>query len=40
MALGAAAFAVPPGWAPSLLALGFGGVHVALGAVVVRYHGG
>lgn len=40
MGLGTATFAAPPGWAPALLALGFGGIHLVLGAIVIRNHGG
>ncbi len=39
MGLGAVTLAAPP-WATALLALGFGGVHLALGAIIVRDHGG
>lgn len=40
MGLGAATLWLPPGSAPIVLALGFGGIHLALGAVIVRHHGG
>jgi hypothetical protein len=40
MALGAATLALPPGSAPVMLALGFGGIHLILGEVVRRDHGG
>ncbi len=40
MGLGTLALAIPPGWALPLLSLGFGGVHLLLGAVVWRNHGG
>jgi hypothetical protein len=40
MGLGTATFAAPPEWAPALLALGFGGIHLALGAIIMRHHGG
>jgi len=40
MLLGAAAFAVPAEWAIAPLALGFGGLHIVLGYVVWRHHGG
>jgi hypothetical protein len=40
MALGAIALALPAGSAPLALALGFGGIHVALGEIVRRRHGG
>ena len=40
MGLGTVTFAAPPAWAPALLALGFGGIHLLLGAIVMRDHGG
>jgi hypothetical protein len=40
MGLGAATLWLPPGSAHVVLALGFGGVHLALGATIVRNHGG
>lgn len=40
MGLGTVTFAAPPAWAPALLAVGFGGIHLALGALVIRDHGG
>jgi hypothetical protein len=40
MALGTAALWLPPGSAHIVLALGFGGIHVALGTTIVRHHGG
>jgi hypothetical protein len=40
MLLGAVAFALPAQWSALPLALGFGLVHVALGCVVLRRHGG
>lgn len=40
MGLGTVALGLPSAWAPGILALGFGGIHVALGAVIVRKHGG
>ncbi len=40
MGLGTLALATPPGWALPLLSLGFGGVHLLLGTVVWRNHGG
>ena len=40
MALGAATLLLPPGSAPVMLALGFGGIHLLLGEVVRRDHGG
>jgi len=38
--LGAVTLTAPAGWTPALLGLGFGGIHLALGAIVVRRHGG
>ncbi|HVY64974.1 MAG TPA: hypothetical protein VHH11_09160 [Gammaproteobacteria bacterium] len=40
MALGAATLWLPPGSAHVVLALGFGGIHLALGAAILRHHGG
>jgi len=40
MALGTATLWLPPGSAQVVLALGFGGIHLALGAAIVRRHGG
>ena len=40
MALGTATLWLPPGSANVVLALGFGGIHLALGAAIVRRHGG
>jgi hypothetical protein len=40
MGLGAATLWLPPGSAHIVLALGFGGIHLALGATIVRHHGG
>ena len=40
MALGTATLWLPPGSAHVVLALGFGGIHLALGAAIVRRHGG
>jgi hypothetical protein len=40
MALGTATLWLPPGSAQIVLALGFGAVHLVLGAAIVRYHGG
>jgi hypothetical protein len=40
MGLGTVALAAPAGWAPAMLALGFGGIHIALGAIIARDHGG
>lgn len=40
MGLGTVALAAPPGWAPWLLGAGFGGIHLALGGLIIRDHGG
>lgn len=40
MGLGAATLWLPPGSAHVVLALGFGGIHLALGATIARHHGG
>jgi hypothetical protein len=40
MALGTAALWLPPGSAHIVLALGFGGIHIALGTTIWRHHGG
>lgn len=40
MGLGAVTLAAPAAWAPAMLALGFGGIHLALGTVIARDHGG
>lgn len=40
MALGVAAFLTPPAWGTLWLAAGFGLVHVAFGAWILRRHGG
>jgi hypothetical protein len=40
MGLGTATLWLPPGSAPIVLALGFGGIHLALGTTIVRHHGG
>jgi hypothetical protein len=40
MGLCTVTFSAPPTRAPALLALGFGGIHVTLGAIIVRDHGG
>ena len=39
-ALGTATLWLPPGSAHIVLALGFGGIHLALGTTIVRHHGG
>jgi len=38
--LGTVTLAAPAAWAPALLAVGFGGIHIVLGAVIARDHGG
>lgn len=40
MALGAVALVSPPGWGDALLAAGFGGLHLAFGALIAWRHGG
>jgi hypothetical protein len=40
MAFGTVALGLPATWAPAILALGFGGVHIVLGVIVLRDHGG
>jgi hypothetical protein len=40
MALGTVALGLPASWAPGILALGFGGLHIALGVVIIKEHGG
>lgn len=40
MGLGTVTLAAPAAWAPALLALGFGGVHIVLGYIIAREHGG
>jgi len=40
MALGTATLWLPPGSSNVVLALGFGGIHLALGAAIARHHGG
>jgi hypothetical protein len=40
MALGTATLWLPPGSSHVVLALGFGGIHLALGTTIVRHHGG
>lgn len=40
MGLGTVALAAPAGWAPWLLGAGFGGIHLLLGGLIVKDHGG
>jgi hypothetical protein len=40
MALGTAALWLPPSLVTLALAAGFGGIHIVLGAIIARYHGG
>ncbi|MGH7516793.1 MAG: hypothetical protein ACREOC_04900 [Gemmatimonadales bacterium] len=40
MALGSAALFAPPAWGNTLMALGFGGFHLAFGLVIARRYGG
>ena len=40
LAVGALALFAPAGWGNALLAVGFGGLHVVFGAIVVRKYGG
>lgn len=40
MGLGAATLWLPPGSAHIVLALSFGGIHLALGTTILRHHGG
>ena len=40
MAAGATALLVPAAWGTATLAVGFGGLHIAFGAVIARRHGG
>jgi hypothetical protein len=40
MALGTVALGLPSAWSPGILALGFGGLHIALGVIITRDHGG
>lgn len=40
MGLGTVTLAAPVLWAPYLLGLGFGGIHLVLGALIIRDHGG
>src|SRR5436190_1411214 len=38
--VGAVALGWPASGAPALLALGFGGLHIALGVIIIKDHGG
>ena len=40
MGLGTVALAAPAAWAPVLLGVGFGGIHLVLGVLIMRDHGG
>jgi hypothetical protein len=40
MGLGAVTLAAPDAWAPWLLGAGFGGIHLVLGLLIMRDHGG
>jgi hypothetical protein len=40
MVLGAVALVSPPAWADALMAVGFGGLHVAFGLWIGRRYGG
>lgn len=40
MGLGTVSLAAPAAWAPYLLGGGFGGIHLLMGALIVRDHGG
>lgn len=40
MVLGTLALMLPPTWSTSLLAAGFGGLHLVLGTIISRRHGG
>jgi hypothetical protein len=40
MALGMAALVLPPVWLDTLMAVGFGGLHMIFGFVIARRHGG
>jgi hypothetical protein len=39
-ALGAAAFALPAAWGGTMMAAGFGGLHIGFGLVIARRYGG
>ncbi len=40
MGLGTVALGLPANWTPAVLAVGFGGIHLGLGVVILRHHGG
>lgn len=40
MVLGTLALTLPPSWSTALLAVGFGGLHLVLGTIIIRRHGG
>jgi len=40
MALGTTALLLPPDWGTSLLAAGFGGLHIVFGTVIAVKYGG
>jgi hypothetical protein len=40
MGLGTVALAAPAAWAPWLLGAGFGGIHIILGGLIIKDHGG
>jgi len=40
MAVGAVALFAPAAWANGILAAGFGGLHIAFGAIIARRYGG
>jgi hypothetical protein len=40
MGLGTVTLAAPAAWAPWLLAAGFGGIHLILGGLIIKDHGG
>jgi hypothetical protein len=40
MVLGGVAFLTPASWGNAMLALGFGGLHILFGILIVRRHGG